>query len=95
MEKYLISQTVLLTFLNQSNGISKNSPFVKLPNVLECIPCIIDPNTKNNVAKSSFRIMDIKESFSVAYDKLSMMKIFYESSKEGEKNILNELLNKH
>jgi len=53
-------------------------PFVFSNDYLETIPVILDPLTGLNVAKNSFRIEEVRESFSKAYDYLSMKKISFD-----------------
>ena len=53
-------------------------------------PCILDPITKKNVAKNSFRINDVKYSFCLAFDKLCKHNINYNLN-EGM-SILNDIL---
>ena len=55
--------------------INNFSPFVFSNDYLETIPVILDPLTRLNVAKNSFRIEEVREAFSTAYDFLNMKKI--------------------
>lgn len=56
-------------------------------------PIIIDPITRKNVAKNSFRIDDVKDTFGQAFDFLQNIKIQFDkgSSKFNEKNFITDL----
>ena len=58
---------------------------------------IVDPIRKdNNVVKQSYRLEDVKMSFSYAFDYLSNCKKFYELHEIGkESNAIYELLLSH
>lgn len=45
---------------------------------LDNIPVILDPLTGLNVAKNSFRIEEVREAFSLAYDFLNMKKLSFD-----------------
>ncbi len=66
------------------------SPFNFTNDYLETIPVIIDPVTGLNVAKNSFRIEEVRESFSQAYDFLNKYKILFD--KKDLPNTTNVML---
>ena len=56
-------------------------------------PIIINPITRKNAAKNSFRIEDVKEAFGLAFDYVQGIKIKFDkcSSKLQDKNIVHEI----
>lgn len=56
-------------------------------------PIVIDPITRKNVAKNSFRIEDVKEAFGSAFDQIQNLKIQYDKSsgKFENKNFIKEM----
>jgi hypothetical protein len=56
-------------------------------------PIVIDPITRKNVAKNSFRIDDVKDALGQAFDFLQNIKIQFDkgSSKFNEKNFILDL----
>lgn len=56
-------------------------------------PLIVDPITRKNVAKSSFRIDDVKEAFGSAFDQTQQLKIQFDKSngKFNGKNFITEM----
>ena len=56
-------------------------------------PVIIDPITRKNVAKNSFRIEDVKEAFGMAFDFIQNIKLIFDKSsvKTLKENIIMEL----
>lgn len=60
---------------------------------LETIPVIIDPNTGKNVAKNSFRIEEVRDAFSYAYDHLNNSKLLYDKKDlSSSTNLVIDLL---
>lgn len=57
-------------------------------------PHVIDPITRKNVAKNSFRIEDVKETFGVAFDFIQNIKIQYDKTlnKDQNQNFITEFL---
>ena len=56
-------------------------------------PIIINPITRKNVAKSSFRIEDVKDSFGLAFDYIQELKLLFDKNptKLQEVNVITEL----
>jgi hypothetical protein len=60
---------------------------------LDNIPFIIDPVTGLNVAKNSFRIDEVRDSFSIAYDYLNQCKILFDKKDlPNTTNVVLELM---
>ncbi len=74
-----------------SKIINNFSPFVFTNDFLETFPVIIDPVTGLNVAKNSFRIEEVKEALSNAYDHINKHKILFD--KKDLANSTNVVLN--
>lgn len=58
-------------------------------------PIIIDPTTRKNVAKNSFRIEEVKECLGVGFDYIQNQKIEYDKrSTKSSMNLIIELFYK-
>jgi DNA polymerase sigma len=70
-----------------------SSPYILCSHPLDAIPTILDPITYLNAGKSSYRTIDIKRSFSMAFDRLNELKTVFEK-KQGiiHENFVNLLL---
>jgi len=53
---------------------------VLINEIIDYLPVILDPLTRKNVAKSSFRIEDVKESFTVAHTYLNEQKLKFDKN---------------
>lgn len=59
---------------------------------MDVYPCILDPITYLNVAKNSFRIVEINDLFAKCFDFISQTKFKFDKNEFKEKSILYSIL---
>lgn len=82
------SQTMVDANQYKYSNILHVRPFVNPGYYFDSIPCIIDPITGLNVAKSSFRIEEVRESFSQMYDFFSGLKLLHDKKDIHSDNLV-------
>lgn len=69
--------------------VSNFNPILMTNDFLE-VPIVVDPTTRKNVAKNSFRIEEVKEVFSLGFDYIQEQKIKYD--KRSIKSTMNFII---